>query len=239
MRILLTAMACPKGDIDANLARHLDLVATAGPDVDLVLFPEMSLTGYLAGAAIALEHPAVRTLVERTADAPAICFGFTESAPGKPYITQVVAADGAVVAVHRKAHLGDDERDDFQPGTPAPAFTIAGETCAIAVCAEIGSEPPYRAGGRVVLAPAAPGLYGPRRVDADGWQRGYDWWHGATTGDAARLLGPDQFLALSTQAGATIDEDFPGWAALIGPGGAVISALPDWHEGSLVVEVSR
>jgi len=53
--------------------------------------------------------------------------------------------------------------------------------------------------------------------------------------DAARLLRTGQVLALSTQAGATDDEDFPGWAALVGPGGDVVTALPDWRQGHLVV----
>jgi predicted amidohydrolase len=42
---------------------------------------------------------------------------------------------------------------------------------------------------------------------------------------------------MSTQAGATVDEDFPGLAALVDPAGEVIARLPDWKEGELVVEV--
>jgi predicted amidohydrolase len=45
------------------------------------------------------------------------------------------------------------------------------------------------------------------------------------------------WIALSTQAGATADEDFPGLAALIDPTGTVVAALPDWHEGTLLVDV--
>ncbi len=236
MRILLTAITCLKGEINRNLVRHLDLIRSS-PQVDVLLFPEMSLTGYLPAAAISLDHPAVVELASASAGGPAICFGIVEAGPGKPYITQIVAVDGAIDVVHRKFHLGEDEDDDFQPGSPAGLFTVAGVPCSMAVCAEIGSDAPYQVGSRVVLGPAAPGLYGPRReTDAD-WQRGLDWWRGATTGDAERLLGPDQFLAVSTQAGTTHDEDFPGWAALIGPGGNVGSALPDWREGTLVVDV--
>ena len=44
-------------------------------------------------------------------------------------------------------------------------------------------------------------------------------------------------LAVSTQAGATEDEDFPGWAALVGPGGVVRADLPDWQEGTVIVDV--
>jgi predicted amidohydrolase len=44
-------------------------------------------------------------------------------------------------------------------------------------------------------------------------------------------------LVVSTQAGATDDEDFPGWAAVLEPGGKVAAELPDWREGTLIVEV--
>jgi len=93
------------------------------------------------------------------------------------------------------------------------------------------------AGAPVVFFCAAPGLYG-RRLDRAGWQSGFDWWAGAAFGDAsrhARRLG--LWIALSTQAGATADEDFPGLAALVDPTGAVVCALPDWREGTLLVDI--
>ena len=239
MRILLTAVNCPKGEVETNLGHHLDLLAHGHREAcDLVLLPEMSLTGYRASAAITLTHPAVDTLIRATAASAAICFGVAESAAGKPYITQVVAADGAVVAVHRKAHLGDNEEADFRPGVPAPVFRIADTPCSLAVCAEIGSAPPYALGSRLVLGPAAPGLYGDRRRTDDDWKRGFDWWRGSVRADATRLLRADQWLAVSTQAGATDDEDFPGWAALVGPDGDVVAELPDGRESTIVVDLA-
>jgi predicted amidohydrolase len=236
---MLTAVTCPKGAVDANLGHHLDLLGHGRAEqCDLVLLPEMSLTGYRASAAIPITHPAVDALVRATTVGPAICFGLTEPAgEGKPHITQVVAADGEIVAVHRKMHLGEGEAADFQPGKPSGAIAIAGTSCSFAVCAEIGSEPPYAQGSRLVLGPAAPGLYGERRRNDNDWRRGFDWWHGSVRDDAIRLLGPDQWLAVSTQAGATDDEDFPGWAALVGPGGQIVAELADWTEGRLAVDL--
>jgi predicted amidohydrolase len=240
MRLLLTAMVCPKGELEANFAAHLDLLRRGHESgCDLVLLPEMSLTGYRPGAAISLAHHCVRSLVDATGSGgAAICFGIAEQTAGKPFITQVVAAHGEIVVLHRKAHLPDDELGDFQPGHGSGRFHLGANTFSIAVCAEIGTAPPYRLGSDIVLAPAAPGLYGARRRTEEDWRRGYDWWHGSVIGDARRLLDGPQWLALSTQAGATDDEDFPGWAALIGPGGEVAVSLPDWREGTLIAEVS-
>ncbi len=239
MRLLLTAITCPKGELETNLTRHLDLLRQGSEAAcQLVLMPEMSLTGYLAAGPISLDHPAVGALVGATAHAPALCFGLVEaSAIGPPYITQLVAAEGRLVAVHRKAHLGDGEEVDFQAGAPADVFTIAGTSCAIAVCAEIGTEPPYRTGAALILGPSAPGLYGERcRTDED-WRRGFDWWHGSVHDDAARLLGDEQVLVVSTQAGATTDEDFPGWAGVVVASGRRVAELPDWREGVLPVQI--
>ncbi len=209
MRLLLTSMNCPKGEVGANRARHLDLLDQgADTGCDLVLLPEMSLTGYRPGAAIGLHHPAVTALVRATAHRPALCFGLVEAGPrhSTPSITQVVAADGDLVITHRKAHLGAGEDTDF--------------------------------GSRLVLDPAAPGLYGDRRATDEEWRAGFDWWRGSVVDDARRFLSPGQLLAVSTQTGATDDEDFPGWAALVGAGGQVIAELPDWREGSLAVDVA-
>jgi predicted amidohydrolase len=240
MRAMLTSVTCQKGDLAGNLSRHHDLLR-AGRDegCDLVLFPEMSLTGYRAGAEVPLASSAVAGLVAATLDGPAVCFGLVERADvgASPYITQLVAQRGHIVAVHRKEHLGEGEEGDFRAGPGAGVFVIAGSACSMAICAEIGTSPPYDQPASVVLAPSAPGLYGERRSTDDDWRRGFSWWRSHVVRDAARLLRAGQVLALSTQAGATDDEDFPGWAALVGPGGEVVTALPDWREGHLVVRV--
>ena len=238
---MLTSLTCAKGDWEGNLARQRGLVDLAGDHgCDLVLLPEMSLTGYRPNAAVALDHLAVTELVTATSGGPALCFGLVETdhTGGPPFITQTIADRGQIIAVHRKSHLGEGEDTDFQPGAAAEAFVLAGTSCAVAVCAEIGTARPYADEGvRVVLGPSAPGLYGDRRrTDAD-WRRGWDWWRGSVIDDAARLLRRDQVLVVSTQAGATDDEDFPGWAAVLEPGGNVAAELPDWREGTLIVEL--
>jgi predicted amidohydrolase len=44
-------------------------------------------------------------------------------------------------------------------------------------------------------------------------------------------------VGLSTQAGTTEDEDFPGLAALVSPAGEVVERLADWRPGTLVVDI--
>ena len=240
MRILLAALTCPKGDIKGNLDRHLGVVARATQSAcDLVVFPEMSLTGYRAGAAIGLEDPAVKTLISATAGSAAAAFGLAERPPdgGRPTITQVVAIDGRPAVVHRKAHLGEGEDADFVPGQPSGAVCVAGVRCSLAICAEIGTEAPYAVAAELVLAPAAPGLHG-RRTTPQAWEDGYRWWRGSVLDDASRFAVPNgRWVAVATQAGATDDEDFPGWAAVIDPSGRPVAETADGRESLLAVDV--
>jgi predicted amidohydrolase len=248
VRALLAAVRCEKGDVGGNLATHLRLLATAAAaGCDIALFPEMSLTGSVDPAAHPQrladpDHPAVTALAEATGrTGVGVCFGIAERSPaGEPYITQIFAAHGTVTGVQRKRHLGDGE-ERFTAGTDSHIFAHAGTRFAVAICAEAGFDAPFDAaaagGARLVLFPAAPGLYG-RRTDQASWRAGFSWWEGCALGDARRhasRLG--LWIALAGQAGSTADEDFPGLAALVRPDGSVAARLPDWREGTLTVDI--
>jgi len=248
VRCLLAAIRCEKGDVQGNLASHLELVAdAAAAGGQLALFPEMSLTGSANPAVsperlISLDHPAVAELAGATAGhGVAACFGIAERGPGdRPYITQVFAAAGRVAGVQRKRHLGEDE-GVYTAAAESAVFEHAGTRFGVAICAEAGFDAPFdaaaAAGASLVLFPAAPGLYG-RRTDEASWQRGFSWWEGSALGDAGRhaqRLG--LWIALVGQAGSTADEDFPGLAALVRPDGSVAARLLDWRPGVLTVDV--
>ena len=126
MRALLAAIECQKGEIDRNLDTHLTLLRqAAATGCDLVLFPEMSLTGSAdpwpgRGLLISLDHPAVAAMSEATDGlGTAACFGIAERTPaGTPHITQVIAADGQLLGIQRKRHLGEGE-EEFMAATGA------------------------------------------------------------------------------------------------------------------------
>jgi predicted amidohydrolase len=252
VRCLLAAIRCPKSEGYGNLGVHLRVLRQArSAGCDLALFPEMSLTGSVDPAAhperlIGLDHPAVAGLAAATGETGvAACFGIAERrADGEPHITQVVAASGQIIGVQRKRHLGEGE-EAFTPAPPgASVFGVAGATFGVAICAEAGYDEPFddaaAAGARLMLFPAAPGLYGPRRADEASWRRGFTWWEGSSLGDASRHAQRcGLWIAQAGQAGATEDEDFPGLAALTSPAGEVTARLPDWRPGSLIVDVPQ
>src|SRR5207245_9594074 len=139
-----------------------------------------------------------------------------------------------------KRHLGEGE-EAFTAATESSVFEVGGVTFGVAVCAEAGFDAPFdhaaSAGARLVVFPAAPGLHG-RRTDEASWRAGFSWWGGCSLGDACRHAArTGLWVALASQAGSTVDEDFPGLAALVGPDGVVVDRLPDWREGTLTVDI--
>jgi predicted amidohydrolase len=247
MRILLAALNAQKGDLAGNLARHLAALEQARVNgCHLAVFPELSLTGSVDPGrhperALAVDAEPVRALLEETSrTGVAAVFGIAERAGPDFHITQVYGHDGRLGGVYRKRHLGEGE-EGYRTGSEAGVFQLGAARFGVTLCAEGGVDFPWTdavaGGAAVVLFCSAPGLHG-RRTDERGWRTGHAWWLSAGLGDAAgharRLQVP---VAMTTQAGATEDEDFPGLAALVSPTGEV-ARLPDWRPGSLVVDVA-
>ncbi len=247
-RIGLAQMVCEKGDLTANLAAMAHLVADAeARAIDILAFPEMSLTGYINP----IQQPrAVLTLSSREVNAAVmltsgskmtILAGLVEANPvGKPFISQIVARDGVLQGVYRKQTIIDEETDWFTPGTALPGFWCRNLHFGIAICADIGNRQVFethaRQQARLVFEVAAPGLYG-EQATRD-WVAGFSWWENecrVKLGGLARDLG--LWIAVATQAGRTIDEDFPGGGYVFAPDGSRPIATTDWRPGILYVEL--
>jgi predicted amidohydrolase len=247
MRVLLAACVAAKGDVVGNLARHVALLETAAAQgCDVAVLPEFSLTGSVDPArhpeqALPVDAPPVRDLVAASGrTGVAALFGIAERGGDGFYITQLYAHGGRLAGTYRKRHLGEDERA-YHTGAAAGVFRLGGVPFGITICAEGGVDLPWASaaagGARVVFYCSAPGLYG-RRADAQSWRSGHAWWQGAGLGDAVRHARRYGFwVAMTTQAGSTQDEDFPGLAALIAPHGEVTHRLPDWRPGTLTVDI--
>ena len=125
--------------------------------------------------------------------------------------------------------------------TPPALFHLGSLPFGVAICAEGGVDFPFSepaaAGARIVFFCAAPGLHG-RRTDEAAMRDGFSWWEGCGLGDARRhAQNFAVWVALTTQAGSTHDEEFPGLAALVSPDGEVVARLPDWQPATLIVDV--
>ena len=142
MRICAAQLGAVRGDIAANVERHLaiiDLAASQG--ADLILFPELSLTGYeptLAGElATDADDPRLEAF-QSLADARGIIIGVglpTRSKSG-PQVSLVVFRPLERRLTYSKQRLHADELSWFSSGDEQLVIDAGGHRLAPAICFE-------------------------------------------------------------------------------------------------------
>jgi predicted amidohydrolase len=152
IRIALAQIAPRLGLVEENLERHLALLDEARRhDADLVVFPELGLTGYqlqdLAGeVAMRLDDPRLGRLAAGTRGLSAVVSFVEESDDHRLFIAAALVEDGDVVHVHRKLFLPTygmfDERRFFAPGDQLRSTpSRLGIRLGIAVCEDFWHLP--------------------------------------------------------------------------------------------------
>jgi predicted amidohydrolase len=187
LAVAIAQIRCEPGGIAANLDAHLSAIDEARRrGAGLLLFPELSLTDYLADAecgrlAMPRDAEPLRRLAA-AADGIAVSAGFIErDGDGRPYNSQGLFRDGALVAVHRKLNL--------------PGYGALREDRVYAPGAE-----------GVALAAPAPGWSAVMLVCADAWNPALPW--------LAALSGADLFLVPAASARGAVGGGFDnprGW----------------------------
>ncbi len=135
------------GDVEANLALYEDRVRAArGLGADLVVFPELSLTGYflkdmVSTVALRLDAPEVRRLAELSGSGGLVA-GFVEETDDFHFYNSAVYFEaGAVHHVHRKAYLPTyglfDESRYLARGDRVRSFDSRFGRCALLVCEDM------------------------------------------------------------------------------------------------------
>lgn len=176
MTILTVAaaqIACLPGDLQANLASHLAMIETAQlRGVDLLVFPELSLTDYLSAPdcpALAMTREEdTLTLIAKMAGPMTVSVGFIERAEdGRVFNAQALLAGGGVAAVHRKLNLPGygnlREHEVYSAGDTLDAVPLAGGwRIATLICADSWNPAlPWLAalsGANLLLQPVASSL---------------------------------------------------------------------------------
>jgi predicted amidohydrolase len=257
MQIGLIQMRCEKGAINENLetmARVMDEAKKR--EIDILAFPEMCITGYAdpnkyPHAILRLDGPEIARFLSMTRGLDAtVLAGLIEenraagdglgTAPARPYITHIAARDGKMLGYYRKVTIVDNETKWFSPGDTVPVFQRDGWAFGIAICADAGNAQVFaecaRQGARIVFELAAPGLYGEQATR--NWQSGFDWWRSSSLKDlSSHAKNYGLWIAEATQAGRTVDEDFPGGALVVAPDGSCLFATPDWQAGEVWLDL--
>jgi predicted amidohydrolase len=127
IRVALAQIAPHLGDVAANLERHSALIEEARADgADLVVFPELGLTGYLlqdlnAEVAMRVDDPRLERLAQQARGISAVVSFVEESDDHRLFIAAALLEDGAIRHIHRKVFLPTyglfDERRFFAAGS--------------------------------------------------------------------------------------------------------------------------
>jgi NAD+ synthase (glutamine-hydrolysing) len=126
LRIALAQIAPRLGALEANLERHRELLDEArAASCELVVFPELGLTGYqlqdlAAEVAVRLDDPRLAALAGATEGLSAVISFVEESADHRLFIAAGLFEDGELRHLHRKLFLPTyglfDERRFFAAG---------------------------------------------------------------------------------------------------------------------------
>lgn len=146
LTVAAAQIACRPGDIAENLALHHAAIEEARRGgVDLLVFPELSLTDYVTSPDLRrLARPSACAELLELAEAGGqmiLSVGFIEEAAGRFHNAQALLRDGRVLAVHRKANLATygalEEGRHFSPGERiAPTPIGSGFSAATLICAD-------------------------------------------------------------------------------------------------------
>lgn len=235
MRLALAQLDSRLGDLDANRERAREALAIArGGGADLVVFPELQLSGYAVGEVGAMTACAADSLGSLAAHAGegSVLFGFHEASDGYTYNSAAYYEGGRLVHVHRKLHLPShvlDESALFSSGEQLRAFDTSLGRSAVLICYDAWHLAlPFLAvhdGARILLVPASSSTM---VADAEAY------WHALT-----RLYGSllQCFVVFVNRVGDEAGLTFWGGSHVVDPRGEVVAAASRFTEELLLVDI--
>ncbi|MGH8929150.1 MAG: nitrilase-related carbon-nitrogen hydrolase [Egibacteraceae bacterium] len=231
MKITLAQVAPCLGDINANVKQADRVIARAVTDgSDLVVFPELSLSGYSLGVvsddvAIEAADPRLLSLADQ-AGPRGLLLGFPESGVGvHVYNSAAFYEGGGLVHVHRKLYLPTygpfEERKHFTPGASMRAYPTRHGRIATLTCNDAWQPQlafvAVQDGARILLMPtnSAQSTF-PRRYDS------HTYWQDITR-FYARMF--ECYVVFVNRVGTENEMAFWGGSHVVDPWGETIAQL--------------
>src|SRR4030095_16689990 len=197
--------------------------------VDLVVYPELSLTGYtlkdlVSDCAIDLGSPAMHALREVSRKV-SLAFGFVEETPDHLFFNSAAFLErGEIVHVHRKVHLPTyglfEEGRYFAAGDSVRSFPTRFGRLALLICEDIWHLPiPYLAaldGALAVLVLAASPT---RAVTGEGKAKNTIAWERLLLTYASSLT---VFMVYANRTGFEDGVGYWGGSEIVSPAGEVL-----------------
>jgi len=238
-RTVALAQIAPRlGDVRANLARHLEIADQArAAGADLVVFPELSLTGYdlqdlVPDVAIRRDGDVLMRLAAAAQHLDLVVGFVEEDREHRFFNAAAYLSGGAVVHVHRKLHLPTyglfQEGREFASGDTLRAFDTRHGTVGLLLCEDVWHSPTAwllaQQGAALVVVPA------------NGPSRGAHAEHGLTSvrtwRDVLRVTARFHtvFVAYVNRVGCEDGLTFDGGSMVVDPLGEIVAELAPLDE---------
>ncbi len=239
MRLALCQINATVGDIPGNAERILSgLHSARNVGAQLVLFPELALTGYPPEDLLLREHfladtrSALENLAREVREITAIV-GFPELSRGHVYNAAAVIAEGEISSIYRKLHLPNygvfDEQRYFTAGSSGATIVIDGHRIGLTVCEDLwqpGSPATdeARAGARLLVNISASPYHAGKGVERE---RLF----------AQRAAESNAHVAFCALIGGQDELVFDGHSFVLDPSGATIARARQFAEDLLVCDL--
>ena len=156
LRIALAQLNLFVGDVSGNTQRVIDVSARARDELkaDLVLFPELSLSGYppedlLFHTGLRRQVEAALQKVKDETSGITVMVGYPEYAEGGIFNAAAVLRDGSQLANYRKQELPNykvfDEKRYFRNGRDTRVIELNGIRTALLICEDVWEPAPAKA----------------------------------------------------------------------------------------------
>jgi NAD+ synthase (glutamine-hydrolysing) len=188
LNLALAQISTHLGDVEANLEKHLDFIDKARQQkADLVVFPELSLTGYVLQDLVATvahrpveEDPVFKHLLKASEDLDLVVGFVDEDSRHRFFIASTYLSGGRVLHVHHKVYLPTyglfDEGRFFAWGDSVRAFDTRFGRVGLLICEDFWhASPPYLlwldGADLMLFSSASPGrgLTGQDKLDSARW----------------------------------------------------------------------
>ncbi|EHR49531.1 putative amidohydrolase [Saccharomonospora marina XMU15] len=240
MRVALAQTDCRLGDVEGNLVDAERIIKdAAADDADLVVFPELSLTGYALGQLaddISL-WPDDPRLADLARHGPDVVIGLLEDGRIRRHNSALYLSGGQLVHNHRKLYLPNyliwEERKHASPGQHMRAFDTKHGRFATLICNDAWQPMlPWLAaqdGAELLIVPAnsAAKLTGGSFDPAE-------YWHDLLT-FTARMQ--QCWVLFVNRVGDEAGVRFWGGSRVLDPWGSVVATAATWDEALTIVDI--
>ncbi len=238
IHIGIAQINCLVGDVAGNTRRVLDTVAAHRKQCDLIIFPELTLTGYPPEDLLLHQEmrsqiaDALNRLREEVGDT-LVAVGHPEYHDGLPYNACSIIGDGQTRVTYRKRVLPNygvfDEKRYFAEGTEPVLFEAGGLPIGLSICEDAWVPEPIAeaaaAGARLIInLNASPYCMG-KRAEREQVL-------------AARAQENGVSIIYLNLVGGQDELVFDGHSFAVAKDGAVVDRLPGFEEDFVILRVS-